>query len=85
MWYKLHEGLEEEAQAKMTKEIEILGARVVHPMLELIYKAPEPVSTKTVQPQVKERKPPPGWLSEDEAYRNAMALMNGTRNPRRKR
>lgn len=77
MLYKLQEGLEEEAQVKLNIELERTARKIQHPLSQM--KVEPPVVSTTPQPQVRERKPPPGWLDEKTAYRNAMGLMNFAR------
>lgn len=73
MLYKLQEGLDEEGRDKFNIELERSALRIQHPLSQVKV---EPPTGVPAQPAVKERKPPPGWKSEKEAFNNAMALMN---------
>lgn len=80
MLYKLQEGLDEEGQVKLNTELERTARKIQHPLAKVVI---EPASiakkrpTSTATPAVKpERTPPPGWLDEQTAYKNAMMLMN---------
>lgn len=78
MLYKLQEGLNEEGQVKLNTELERTARRIQHPLSQIKVEPPtivKPRQSVDSQPAVRERKPPPGWKSEKEAFNNAMALM----------
>lgn len=81
MLYKLQEGLDEEGQLKLNTELERTARKIQHPLSQIIVEPPQIVRSKAApaQPAVRERKPPPGWKSEREAFNNAMGLMNFAR------
>lgn len=76
MYYKLVEGLDQEGKDNMIKEVEKAAYSVKNPLLEILVRTPiAVVEPSTKAPARRERKPPPGWKSEREAFNNAMGLM----------
>lgn len=74
--YKLQEGLDEEQREKFHKDLERTASRVQHPLALLRVEPPVQQVDRLVSEPKRERKPPPGWKSDREAFNNAMGLMN---------